>query len=255
MSKKKTDEQKHHSYHKLNIVTMGGKGGVGKTTFMTALAEWFRANNIPVGLLDLDTENRTKGGLKFFWGDAARKVNVRERDGLDVFFDTLDREEAVVLADMGAGQGDAAKQWFGEIYLQAAKRGAGFLMVGLVTDEPASASSVLQWANDLQGKVNYLVVLNQMGEQESTFTHWHDAPAAKQFRDTFRPSIMTMASRAPNLQNHMSDHGLSLQAVIEGKAESPEFRRIRYVSRADAIRTQLFGEFARVIPPFLPDLD
>src|SRR5207245_3183827 len=41
------------------ILSMGGKGGVGKTSVMTGLAEWFHANRIPVKLLDLDTENKT----------------------------------------------------------------------------------------------------------------------------------------------------------------------------------------------------
>jgi Mrp family chromosome partitioning ATPase len=40
------------------VFTMGGKGGVGKTGVVVALAEWFQANEIPVTLLDLDTENK-----------------------------------------------------------------------------------------------------------------------------------------------------------------------------------------------------
>lgn len=43
------------------VFTMGGKGGVGKTGVMVALAEWFEANEIPVTLLDLDTENKARG--------------------------------------------------------------------------------------------------------------------------------------------------------------------------------------------------
>ncbi len=252
MPKRKTDEVQ--AYHKLNIVTMGGKGGVGKTTFMTALAEWFQHHRIPAGLLDLDSENRTKGGLQFFYRDA-EKVNVRERDGLDVFFDSLDREEAVVLADMGAGQGDAATQWFRDLYHQASKRGAGFLMVGLVTDEPASVTSVLQWAGELQDKVNYLIVMNEMNDPEAKFVHWEDAPAAQDFRSRFRPSVMRMRSRLPELQNYMGDHGLSLQTIVDGQAEASQYRRVRYLSQADMIRTQIFTEFDRVIPPYLPVLD
>ena len=40
------------------ILSMGGKGGVGKTSVMAALAEWFEANEIPAKMLDLDTETR-----------------------------------------------------------------------------------------------------------------------------------------------------------------------------------------------------
>jgi Mrp family chromosome partitioning ATPase len=37
------------------ILSMGGKGGVGKTSLMTMLAEWFAANDIPVKLLGIST--------------------------------------------------------------------------------------------------------------------------------------------------------------------------------------------------------
>ncbi len=50
------------------VFSMGGKGGVGKTSVMTALAEWFEENRIPVTLLDLDTENKVKGSLTHFFG-------------------------------------------------------------------------------------------------------------------------------------------------------------------------------------------
>jgi Mrp family chromosome partitioning ATPase len=43
------------------VFTMGGKGGVGKTGLMVALAEWFEGNEIPFTLLDLDTENKARG--------------------------------------------------------------------------------------------------------------------------------------------------------------------------------------------------
>jgi len=52
---------------------MGGKGGVGKTGVMVALAEWFAANEIPVTLLDLDTENKARGSLKHFFNGTVTK--------------------------------------------------------------------------------------------------------------------------------------------------------------------------------------
>jgi Mrp family chromosome partitioning ATPase len=50
------------------ILSMGGKGGVGKTSIMVGLAEWFDLNQIPVKLLDLDTENKARGSLTHFFG-------------------------------------------------------------------------------------------------------------------------------------------------------------------------------------------
>jgi MinD superfamily P-loop ATPase len=47
---------KTENRNKRVIFTMVGKGGVGKTGLMVALAEWFEAHEIPFTLLDLDTE-------------------------------------------------------------------------------------------------------------------------------------------------------------------------------------------------------
>jgi hypothetical protein len=84
---------------------MGGKGGVGKTGDIVALAEWFAANEIPVTLLDLDTENKARGSLKHFFNGTVTKVNIHTRAGLDAFVDHLDGGAAIILADMGAGAG------------------------------------------------------------------------------------------------------------------------------------------------------
>jgi Mrp family chromosome partitioning ATPase len=54
-------------YSKRVVFTMGGKGGVGKTGVIVALAEWFAANGITITLLDLDTENKVRGSLKHFF--------------------------------------------------------------------------------------------------------------------------------------------------------------------------------------------
>lgn len=58
------------------VFTMGGKGGVGKTGVIVALAEWFAVNEIPVTLLDLDTENKARGSLKHFFNGTVTKVNI-----------------------------------------------------------------------------------------------------------------------------------------------------------------------------------
>jgi cellulose biosynthesis protein BcsQ len=55
---------KPENRNKRVVFTMGGKGGVGKTGLMVALAEWFEAHEIPFTLLDLDTENKARTQLE-----------------------------------------------------------------------------------------------------------------------------------------------------------------------------------------------
>ena len=63
------------------ILSMGGKGGVGKTNVMTGLAEWFAHHQIPVTLLDLDTENKTRGSLTIFSTARCRRSTSTRRTG------------------------------------------------------------------------------------------------------------------------------------------------------------------------------
>ncbi len=92
-------------FSKRVVFTMGGKGGVGKTGVVVTLAEWFQANEIPVTLLDLDTENKARGSLKHFFNGTVTKVDVHTPAGLDAFVDHLDGGTPIILADMGAGPG------------------------------------------------------------------------------------------------------------------------------------------------------
>jgi cellulose biosynthesis protein BcsQ len=77
-------------FSKRVVFTMAGKGGVGKTGVVVALAEWFESNEIPVTLLDLDTENKARGSLKHFYDGTVTKVNIHTPSGLDAFVDHLD---------------------------------------------------------------------------------------------------------------------------------------------------------------------
>src|ERR1700686_2838629 len=82
------------------ILSMGGKGGVGKASVIAGLAEWFQENSIPVKLLDLDTENKSRGSLTHFFGGPIPKVNIHTPAGLDAFVDELTDGPPVILADM-----------------------------------------------------------------------------------------------------------------------------------------------------------
>jgi MinD-like ATPase involved in chromosome partitioning or flagellar assembly len=140
------------------ILSMGGKGGVGKTSIMTSLAEWFDENQIPVKMLDLDIENKARGSLTHFFGGRIPKININTPAGLDSFIDHLSDGTPVILADMGAGAGQITYEWFDRMYPDVAEYGIAFTAIGVVTADPASVESVLSWAARLQNRVTYLVV-------------------------------------------------------------------------------------------------
>src|SRR5438876_4487654 len=94
------------------ILSMGGKVGVGKTSVIAGLAEWFQINHIPVKLLDLDTENKARGSLTHFFGGRVPKLDIHTPAGLDAFIDHLHDGPPVILADMGAGSGQVTHDWF-----------------------------------------------------------------------------------------------------------------------------------------------
>ena len=176
------------AYSKRVVFTMGGKGGVGKTGVMVSLAEWFASNKIPVTLLDLDTENKARGSLKHFFNGTVTKVNIHTPAGLDAFVDYLDGGTPIILADMGAGAGQVATDWFESMYEDVAATGVRFTAVGVVTPDPASVESVLAWANRLQDRVEYVIVENATSAL-ADFTYWRSTEQANRFREAFTPEI------------------------------------------------------------------
>src|SRR5205823_6121587 len=119
------------SVQKRVILSMGGKGGVGKTSVIAALAEWFETNKIPMKLLDLDTENKSRGSLTHFFGGRVPKLNIHTPAGLDAFIDHLQEDPPVLLADMGAGSGRATHEWFDAMYPDIADAGIVFTAIGV----------------------------------------------------------------------------------------------------------------------------
>src|SRR5260370_32481551 len=120
------------SDNKRIIVSFGGKGGTGKSTFMVSLAEWFRKEDIPCTLLDLDTENKNRGSLAHFFNGSAPKINIRTQAGLDAFVDYLDHGPAVILRDMGAGSGEVTYEWFDTMHESVRELGGAFTGIGVV---------------------------------------------------------------------------------------------------------------------------
>lgn len=238
-------------FSKRVVFTMGGKGGVGKTGVVVALAEWFQANEIPITLLDLDTENKARGSLKHFFNGTVTKVDVHTPAGLDAFVDHLDGGTPIILADMGAGAGQVAAGWFDSMYEDVAATGVRFTAVGIVTPDPASVESVLAWANRLQDRVEYVIVENATNAL-ADFTYWRSTKQANQFRQAFTPAILQMEFRLAELENPLRQHGIQLGQVADRKTMVDELKRASLVMRAQSYRRRLFSEFDRAKEAFLP---
>jgi MinD-like ATPase involved in chromosome partitioning or flagellar assembly len=233
------------------ILSMGGKGGVGKTSFMLVLAEWFDSHQIPVTLLDLDTENKARGSLKHYFDGRVSKMNIHTPAGLDSFVDYLESDASVLLADMGASSGQVTYDWFDSMFENVREAGIAFTAIGIVTPDPASVESVLSWAAKLQDRVDYVVVENATTHQ-ADFSYWRDSQQAGQFRTAFNPVALRMEFRLPELENPARQHGVTLGEIVERQSDVPELQRASLVIRAQSYRRRLFEEIENAKGVLLP---
>jgi hypothetical protein len=233
------------------ILSMGGKGGVGKTAVMVSLADWFHANLIPIQMLDLDTENKSRGSLAHFYGNRAPKLNIHTPAGLDGFVDRISDGAPVILADMGSGAGQVTHDWFDRMYPDVAEAGIVFTAIGVVTSDPASVESVLAWASSLQNRVAYLIVENSL-TQHADFTYWRESNQAREFRKVFQPALIRMDFRLPDLENATRNHGVTLGQVASRETEAPELQKASLVMRAQSYRRRMMVEFDSVRELLLP---
>jgi len=233
------------------ILSMGGKGGVGKTSVMTGLAEWFDENQVEVSLLDLDIENKLKGSLTHYFGARVPKINIHTPAGLDAFVDHLGDDTPVILADMGAGAGHVTHDWFEKMYPDVAAIGVSFTAIGVVTSDPASVESVLNWGAALQDSVSYIIVENHLTEHAS-FTYWEENVHAQEFRQRYRPAIIRQDYRLPDLENAIRKYGVTLGQVAGRTTSAPELQKASLVMRAQSYRRRIFAEFDKVKGLLLP---
>ena len=247
----KTENENENATGSRVILSMGGKGGVGKTSVMVSLVEWFDNDDIPAQLLDLDTENKARGSLSHFYGERAPKVNIHTPAGLDAFVDYLSEGSPVIIADMGAGAGQITADWFDGMYPSVAEAGIVFTAIGVITDDPASVESVLGWAAKLQNRVSYLIIENKL-TNHADFNYWNNSREARQFKEAFHPAVIQMDFRLPELENAARNYGVTLGDVANRNVETPELRKASLVMRAQSYRRRLFSEFDKVKEMLLP---
>ena len=226
------------------VFTQGGKGGTGKTAFMTMLVEWYAAHQTPCALIDMDAENKAHGSLTHFF-PKARKTNIHRDRGLDQFIEILDHGIPLVVADMGASAGEVAHEWFDAMYSSSQETGVAFTSIGIITPDPASVASVLSWSAFLGDRVEYLIVKNHV-VKTSEFGYWETDEQATHFREVLKPRVISMEYHLPDIEFEAREHGLTLNAVANRQTAVPLLSLTGSVWRAQAYRRNLYAELDRV---------
>ena len=130
--------------------------------------------------------------------------------------------------------------------------GIRFTSIGVTNNDAGAVQSILKWGSHLQERVNYLIVLNELGEPGSQFEYWHDEPAVKRFCAAFSPAIMTMKSRVAEFQTEIRNRTATLQQVIEGKVDAPFLKRTKNIVRAKQYQREMFAGFDAAADILLP---
>lgn len=224
------------------VFTEGGKGGVGKTEIAINLATWYQRQGITPKLIDFDAENTDKSGLKSFLPEAT-KLDIHAAGALDHFFEACETEDKVVLADMGAGAGAATYDWFEKMFEDSQEMNIRFTAVGVTTNDPGAVISILQWAKQLKRRVDYLVVLNALRASDETFDYWHQDPSVEKFVRLYKPHVMETDARIAEFQTELRNQEISLADVIDGKTDSPFFKRTMQIVRARRYQRNLYLGF------------
>jgi hypothetical protein len=198
------------------VFSCGGKGGVGKTTVASAVADYYAARGIAATLFDCDTENKQRGSLRHFF-PAAEKLDIRAERGLDRFVDiALAADTPVALADLAAGSGRDTFHWFDTMFDGLAAAGVGFTAVATITSAASSVETLFTWANALGTRARYLVVKNHLAGDD--FGYFEDTEPGRAFLAQAEPIVIDLKARAREIQTELDNRGLTAAQVSSADA-------------------------------------
>ena len=222
---------------KLIVFSCGGKGGVGKTTVATAIADFYATRAIPATLFDCDTENKQRGSLSHFF-PVATKLDIRVERGLDRFVDTmLNAETPVALADLAAGSGRDTFEWIDTMFDGLAAEGFRFTAVATITSAASSVETLFTWSAALRDRVRYLVVKNRIAGDD--FGYFENTEPGRAFIAAAKPIIVGLRARDREIQTELDNRGLTPAQMMAVDAE----RRGPLLDSATArIRAQAYAK-------------
>ena len=237
------------------VFPIAGKGGVGKTTVMATLAEWYASTAYTAELFDMDPDNKAEGCFKALFSKA-HKLPALESWTYDKLLGiSLESSADVILADLGAAQGHRMIPWFRDFYkvMQESGLDLRWTALGVVDADIASARSVIEWGAELQNTVDYVIVHNHF--QDGVASSWENPklePDVAAFREVFSPVEIRMDARRPDLQRMMRTMNVTLGDVGDRKTNVPELRAPDMTLRARTYRFRAFSQFTEARKVLLP---
>lgn len=141
---------------------LGTKGGVGKSTIATHLADWLKERGFKILCYDLDDENATFN--RFI--PEAKKLDTHDTEQTDELVFEAEKSvgdyDAMVL-DLRAGAGNEMLTWFADVpFADLSEQGIDFVGWGCITSDPDSADSVTNWLEVLASEIESVVIVKNL---------------------------------------------------------------------------------------------
>ena len=165
------------------IMTMGGRGGVGKSVALMAIADYLHCRGQKFLTTDCDTENAGKISSFAHWFDGKTvSLNLRNTADCDrLLSDSATSGSPFVLADLPSNASGDIAAWWKEVATPETlhELNLGVTAVGVATPQVGSAESVCEWMDTLGANIHYLVALNRLLKERV------ESPVQEAFEDWF----------------------------------------------------------------------
>lgn len=229
------------------VITVGSKGGSGKTTSITHLHGVLEELAIPHRVCDLDDENQS---LTRLLGDRAELLNASNLMAMDGLFNGLmDKQERLVLADVKGGQKGEVLEWLKCIPYDEAKA-AGVRVVTLLamTSDTDSICTSLEWANELAGGATPVIVLNHaLG---SNFMFLMNSAEGITFLKRYSPLILNVDRIPSEIVSMLNNEDIPLHKSLDTQIRGLDTAIMR--GRLRRLWQGVNREFSKLLPIILP---
>ena len=200
------------------IFTAGAKGGTGKSTFFRYLISWYQKQAINPYIIDCDEESRTTS--RYFSNSTL--IDTTQKMAPDVIVDVaLGDTGDYIVVDMKAGIKGVMLNWFLDIDFKRIKKeyGVEFICAGLITMNPDSTKSFLEWVEGLQNDVKYLIVKNEI--EGDYFSYFEENSGIKKLKKNLNPSIITFPRIDEQYQAELENHNILIDQYLNNPENTP----------------------------------